>query len=235
MNNLLAGTGVGTIFVDHQLRIQRFTPTVTQLIHLIPTDIGRPVGHITANLAGYDRLVADVKAVLDTLIPKEIEVQTPAGDWYMLGIRPYRTLENVIEGAVITFVDITRIKKAEALQRLAAVVRDASDAITLQDLQGHILAWNPAAERLYGWSESEALALNNRNRIPPEQHAQEMETLRLLSQAAVLEPYHARRLCKDGRIVDICLTATALIDETGEVYAIATTERQIGQPPEEEP
>jgi two-component system, chemotaxis family, CheB/CheR fusion protein len=67
MNNLLAGTGVGTIFVDHQLRIQRFTPTVTQLIHLIPTDIGRPVGHITANLVGYDRLVADVQAVLDNL------------------------------------------------------------------------------------------------------------------------------------------------------------------------
>ena len=235
MNNLLAGTGVGTIFVDHQLHIQRFTPPVTQLIHLIPTDIGRPVGHITANLAGYDRLVADVKSVLDTLVPKEIEVQTPAGDWYMLGIRPYRTLDNVIEGAVITFVDITRVKKAEALQRLAAVVHNANDAITLQDLQGHILAWNPAAERLYGWSESEAMALNNRNRIPPEQHAQEMEKLRQLSQAAVLEPYKARRLCKDGRIVDICLTATALIDETGEVYAIATTERQIGQPSEAEP
>ncbi|MBE2201159.1 MAG: PAS domain-containing protein [Anaerolinea sp.] len=229
MNNLLAGTGVGTIFVDHQLRIQRFTPTVTQIIHLIPTDIGRPVGHITANLAGYDRLTADVQAVLDNLAPKEIEVQTPTGDWYMLGIRPYRTLENVIEGAVITFVDITRIKKAEALQRLAVVVRDASDAITLQDLQDNILAWNPAAERLYGWRETEALALNNRDRIPPDLHAQEIEAIQQLSQAAVLKPYHTRRLCKDGRIVDVYLTATALIDEAGEVYAIATTERQIGQ------
>jgi two-component system, chemotaxis family, CheB/CheR fusion protein len=234
MNNLLAGTGVATIFVDHQLRIQRFTPTVTRLIHLIATDIGRPVGHITANLAGYNRLVADIQTVLDNLTPKEIEVQTPAGDWYMLGIRPYRTLENVIEGAVITFVDITRIKKAEALQRLAVVVRDAHDAITLQDLQGHILAWNPAAERLYGWRETEALALNKRDRIPPELHTQEMEALRQLSQAAVLEPYRTHRLNKEGRIVDIRLTATALIDEAGEVYAIATTERQIGQTPEEE-
>jgi two-component system, chemotaxis family, CheB/CheR fusion protein len=234
MNNLLAGTGVGTIFVDHDLRIQRFTPTVTELIHLIPTDIGRPVGHIAANLVGYDRLAADVQTVLDNLTPKEIEVQTPAGDWYMLGIRPYRTLENVIEGAVITFVEITRIKKAEALQRLAVVVRDATDAITLQDLQGNILAWNPAAERLYGWPEKEALALNNRDRIPPELHAQEMEAIRQLSQAAVLEPYHARRLDKDGRIVDIRLTATALLDKAGEVYAIATTERQIRQTQEED-
>jgi two-component system CheB/CheR fusion protein len=234
MNNLLAGTGVGTIFVDHQLRIQRFTPTVTELIHLIPTDIGRPVGHITANLARYDHLVADVQAVLDNLAPKEIEVQTPTGDWYMLGIRPYRTLENVIEGAVITFVDITRVKKAEELQRLAAVVRDAHDAITLQDLQGRVLAWNPAAEKLYGWSETEALALNGRDRIPQELHAQEMEVIKQLSQAEVLEPYRTRRLTKDGRTVAIWLTATALINEDGVVYAVATTERKINQIPEGE-
>ena len=98
MNNLLAGTGIGTIFVDHQLRIQRFTPAVTQVINLILTDVGRPVGHIVSNLVGYDRLVADVRAVLDTLVPKEVEVQTQAGAWYLLRIRPYRTLENVIEG-----------------------------------------------------------------------------------------------------------------------------------------
>lgn len=234
MNNLLAGTGVGTIFVDHRLLIQRFTPAVTQLIHLIPTDIGRPVGHINSNLAGYDRLVADVQAVLDNLAPKEIEVQTQAGDWYMLGIRPYRTLENVIEGAVITFVDISRVKKAEALQRLAVVVRDAHDAITLQDLQGRMLAWNPAAERMYGWDEAEALAMNGRDRIPQELHAQEMEMIKQLSQAEILEPYRTRRLTKDGRTVTIWLTATALINDSGVVYAVATTERQINQTPEGE-
>ena len=79
MNNLLAGTGIGTIFVDHQLRIQRFTPAVTQVINLILTDVGRPVGHIVSNLVGYDRLVADVQAVLDSLVPKEVEVQTQDG------------------------------------------------------------------------------------------------------------------------------------------------------------
>ena len=97
MNNLLAGTGIGTIFVDYQLRIMRFTPPVTQLINLIPSDVGRPVGHIVSNLLGYDSLVEDVKEVLDNLIPKDIEVQTGEGMWYLLRIRPYRTLENVIE------------------------------------------------------------------------------------------------------------------------------------------
>lgn len=71
MNNLLAGTG--TVFVDLNLRILRFTPAASRIINLIPSDLGRPVGHIASNLLGYDRLVADVKSVLDTLTPQEIE------------------------------------------------------------------------------------------------------------------------------------------------------------------
>ena len=92
MNNLLAGTGVGTIFVDHQLCIQRSTPAVTQVINLIRSDVGRPLEHIAANLQGYDQLILDVQGVLDTLIAKEVEVQTRAGNWNLLRIRPYRTL-----------------------------------------------------------------------------------------------------------------------------------------------
>jgi two-component system, chemotaxis family, CheB/CheR fusion protein len=117
MNNLLAGTGIGTIFVGHSLQILRFTPTSTQIINLIQGDIGRPVGHIVSNLMGYDRLPADTQAVLDTLIPKEIEVQTKAGAWYSMRILPYRTLDNVIEGAVITFVEITALKKLQQTLR----------------------------------------------------------------------------------------------------------------------
>lgn len=105
LNNLLAGTGIGTVFVDHQLRIMRFTPTITRMINLILSDVGRPVGHIVSNLVGYDHLVADTQAVLDTLMPKEVEVQTTAGGHYTMRIQPYRTVENVIEGAVITFTE----------------------------------------------------------------------------------------------------------------------------------
>ncbi len=174
MNNLLAGTGVATVFVDHQLRILRFTPTASQLINLISSDVGRPVAHIVSNLAGYTSLITDTQAVLDTLVPKEVQVQTLQGTWFTLRIRPYRTLDNVIEGAVITFSDISEIKRAEVtleqanrLARLAVVVRDAHDAITVQDLDGRTLAWNPGAERLYGWSEAQALQMNVRQRIPP--------------------------------------------------------------------
>jgi two-component system CheB/CheR fusion protein len=102
------------VFVDHQLRILRFTPAISTIINLIRADVGRPVGHIVANLVDYDALVADTQAVLRTLIPKELEVQTTTGPWYTMRIQPYRTQENVIEGAVITFVDITEKKRIEA-------------------------------------------------------------------------------------------------------------------------
>ncbi|MBI5242761.1 MAG: PAS domain-containing protein [Elusimicrobia bacterium] len=127
MNNLMAGAGIGTIFLDNQLRIQRFTPAVAEVINLIPADVGRPVSHIVSNLAGYDRLVEDVQEMLDTLVPKEVEVRTKAGAWFLLRMRPYRTLENVIEGAVITFADVTQAKTCaggpEGSRRLAPLGR----------------------------------------------------------------------------------------------------------------
>ena len=233
MNNLLAGTGVGTVFVDHQLCIQRFTPAVTQLINLIRSDIGRPLAHIVNNLQGYDRLVLDVQDVLDTLTPKEVEVQTHAGAWHLLRIRPYRTLENVIEGAVITFMEVTEQRRAqtvllehESLRRMAAVMRDASDAITVQALDGRILAWNQTAVRRYGYSESEALSMNIQRLFPANQREAALAVLARLIRAEVLEPYRSERLTKDGKVVAITLIATALLNASGQVYAVFTIERE---------
>jgi len=218
--------------VDHHLCIQRFTPAVTQVINLILTDVGRPVGHIVSNLADYDRLVEDVRTVLESLVPKEVEVRTTSGAWYLLRIRPYRTQENVIEGAVITFTEITEMKAAqaalresEALRFLAAVVRDAHDAVLVQDLEGRILVWNPGAERVYGWSEAEALAMNIRHLVPEGHREKSLTIVKQLARAEVLEPYRLQRIAKDGRMVDVWLTATALVNATGEAYAVVTTER----------
>jgi two-component system, chemotaxis family, CheB/CheR fusion protein len=135
MNNLLAGTGIATVFVDHSLRILRFTPASTRIINLIQSDIGRPVGHIVSNLAGYNTLPEDTQAVLDTLSPKEVEVQTRTGAWYTMRILPYRTLDNVIEGAVITFVDISAAKRAqEALHEAHIRVTEAIVATVREPL-----------------------------------------------------------------------------------------------------
>ena len=234
MTNLLAGTGIGTVFVDQHLNIQRFTLPATQVINLILSDVGRPLGHIVSNLAGYDRLIADVQAVLDTLTPREIEVQTHTGAWFLLGIRPYRTVDNVIKGAVLTFTEITELTKAqkellaaEALRRLTVVVREVDDAIIVQDLEGRIQAWNPAAERLFGWSEAEALTMNSSDLTPESEREEALAIVRRLSRAEVVAPYRTRRLAKDGSIVAVALTATTLVNEAGQVYAISTIERKV--------
>ena len=147
-------------------------------------------------------------------------------------IRPYRTLENVIEGAVITFTEISVMKKAqaalrdsEALRRLAVVVRDARDAILVQDMAGRILAWNPGAERMYGWSEAQALAMNIRDLMPESEREQALEAVRQQCKAGILEPQRQQRIAKDGRTVQVSVIVSPLVNDAGETYAIATTER----------
>ncbi len=113
------------------------------------------------------------------------------------------------------------------MRRLTAVVQDSSDAITLQDIEGNIMAWNPKAEKMYGWSEAEALTMNISSLIPESRKEEELARLKKLSRAEVLEPYHTQRLTRDGRVVEVWLTATSLVNEADEIYAIATTEREI--------
>ena len=118
MNNLLASTEIGTIFLDDKLKIKRFTPSMSKIINLIQNDIGRPVEHLSSNL-NYDSLVVDVKNVLARLTSFTTPVRSHDGIWYQMQIMPYRTGQNVIEGVVITFVDITIEKTlAEELNKI---------------------------------------------------------------------------------------------------------------------
>jgi two-component system, chemotaxis family, CheB/CheR fusion protein len=232
MNNLLAGTGIGTVFVDHGLRILRFTPAASMFINLILSDVGRPVAHIVSNLVGYNSLVEDTQTVLNTLVPKEVDVRTTVGKWFKMNIQPYRTLDNVIEGAVISFVDITEMKRVkEALHkvaelfRLAVVEKNTNVAVIVQDLDGRILTWNPGAVRMYGWSEAEALAMNLRDRVPEGLREEASANIVKLGRAEIQEPYPTQRITKEGRVVEVRITATALANEAGQMIAIATTER----------
>jgi two-component system CheB/CheR fusion protein len=126
MNNLLAGTGIATIFVDLRQNIMRFTPAATQIIHLIPGDVGRPVDHLVTKLRYYDRLTAVVQSVLDTQVHREVEVQTVEGEWYIMRIQPYLTPDNAIEGAVLTFVPISERKQMEDKLRETVSILDAA-------------------------------------------------------------------------------------------------------------
>ncbi len=237
MNNLVVGTGIATIFVDLKLNVLRFTPGLTNIISLIDADIGRPLMHFTSTLSEYNQLEQDLQSMLLSLIPREVEVQTKDGNYFMLRMLPYRTTDNRIEGAVINFINITEhkqaelsLKKANDYLRLATVVRDANDAILLQDLNGNIMAWNNAAQRMYGWSESKALMLNIAKLVPEHLQTIELSRIKQLSQKEILETYQTKRLTKSGSVISVWLTATGLINKAGEVYAIATTERHNKQP-----
>ena len=213
MNNLMAGTGIGTVFVDLQLRIVRFTPAATRIINLIATDIGRPVGNITANLRGYDTLVDDVHEVLDTLIPKELEAQTKSGAWYAMRIQPYRTLDNVIEGGVITFVDISEKKMAQDALRVVEeryrnLMNYSSDAVFIEH-QGVIALVNPACLLLFkARSESELIGKPAYDLVHPEfRERLKAHLARLLDSGDPAKPIMVKILRFDGVSVDIELLA----------------------------
>ena len=114
--NLLNSTEIATIFLDQKLNLRRFTPNATDLFKLIPGDVGRPLSHIVTKL-DYAKLKRNAEEVLQTLVFQEKQVNTPDGRWYRVRIMPYRTQDNVIDGVVITFIDITEIKTLEAKLR----------------------------------------------------------------------------------------------------------------------
>ena len=228
INNLLSSTEIGTIFLDINLCIKRFTPAITRLFNLIQSDIDRPISDITSSIQ-LDDLYSRARNVLDTLVRQEVEVQDKKGNWYSMRIVPYRTVENVIDGVVITFVDIGLIKEMEYLSRLATVVRDSNDAITVQDIDGNILAWNRGAKQMYGWSEDEALQLNIRELVPKDKIKELGEFTKNLKKGEIINSFETQRLCKDGKILNVWLTVTALKQVGGKPVEIATTERDISE------
>jgi two-component system CheB/CheR fusion protein len=112
LQNLIESTGIGTVFLDRELRIRRYTPAVEGLFNFVPGDRGRPLADITHRL-DYPALVDDARGVLASLARKEREVESETGAWYVVRINPYRSPDGGIDGAVLTFVDITAQKRVE--------------------------------------------------------------------------------------------------------------------------
>lgn len=131
MRNLLNSTEIATIFVDNEMRIRRFTPEACRIINLIHTDIGRPLKHVVSNLV-YERLIDDLSDVLRRLVPREAEVTTNEGVWYKMRIVPYRTTDNRIDGAVLTFMGIQEQKAVQERLRSTMEEREAAHALANQ-------------------------------------------------------------------------------------------------------
>ena len=158
MANLLESIDIAAIFLDNDLRIKRFTTQATWVVSLIHTDVGRPMSDIASTLE-YGSLMADAQEVLQTLVAKEMEVQTTQGPWYLMRIRPYRTLRNVINGLVITFVDVTRLKRAELLaQEMRAfaesIIQTVREPLVVLDTDLRVVSANQAFYRVFHESPS---------------------------------------------------------------------------------
>jgi two-component system CheB/CheR fusion protein len=116
MNNLLDSTDVATLFLDRDLNVRRFTPQATKIIKLIPADVGRPITDLASDLR-YPELAGDAREVLRKLASVEKTIGARAGRWFTVRIMPYRTLDDRIDGVVITFANITVAKTLEAKLR----------------------------------------------------------------------------------------------------------------------
>jgi two-component system CheB/CheR fusion protein len=153
MKNLLDSTQVPTLFLDNNLKIKRFTPYATKIISLIQGDIGRPITDIVTNLQ-YDGLARDANEVLKTLVFKEIQVQTKGGSWYLMRIVPYRTTDNIIDGVVVTFSDITDFKRVgermiERAEYAEGIIRTVREPLLVLNSDLKIISANPSFYRTF--------------------------------------------------------------------------------------
>lgn len=164
LQNLMAATDFGTLFLDTTLRIKRFTPRVTDLFNITLSDEGRSITDFTHQL-DYDALAADARQVLDNLVPVEREIRSREGRWFLVRLRPYRTVDDKIDGIVVTFIDVTARRQVEEtlrdrevrLHQLTRLVDLSRAPIFVWEFDGGILEWNRGSEELYGYSREEAL------------------------------------------------------------------------------
>lgn len=157
LQNLMAATDVGVLFLDPNLRIKRFTPRITELFNITAADEGRPITDFSHRLA-YEALVADASKVLQDLALIEHEVRSLSGSWYLMRLRPYRTVDDRIDGVVVTFVDMTRRRQAEdalreseeRLRQMIQLVEMSSEPICIWDFDDGVVEWNRGSEILFG-------------------------------------------------------------------------------------
>ncbi|MFC4454787.1 chemotaxis protein CheB [Deinococcus sonorensis] len=148
LKNLLDSAGIVTVFLDNDLKIKRFTSRISQVINLMPVDIGRPITDISVNLQ-YEFLTRDLTRVLDTLEIVEVQVQTLSGQWYLMRVSPYRTSDNYIDGVVVAFTDITVVRALEQQLRHTAayaerVLNSLHDPLLIFDTHLKVVAANRA-------------------------------------------------------------------------------------------
>jgi two-component system CheB/CheR fusion protein len=228
VENLLRSTNMPTLFLDQQLRLHRYTPATTRLFNLLPGDVGRPISDLSLAMVGTD-LVSDAQGVLEHLQPVTREVRDERGNVYIHRTQPYRTVDNAIEGVVMTFVDITKRKQIERMRdRLAAIVDSSKDAIISIDREGLITTWNAAAERLYGYARAEIIGQPYLKLAPEAEQDKAGEALGRTHRGETVALEGTVRLRKDGSLVTASLALSPIRDAQGEPIETSAIERVLG-------
>ncbi|MEI8094347.1 MAG: chemotaxis protein CheB [Spirochaetales bacterium] len=157
--NLLRNTEIGALYLDHRLCIRKLTPRVTEITRIVAADEGRPLDHLSA-LPGYPQLIEDIHAVSDTLRPLDREIVGVDKKTYLASIRPFRTGFNSIEGILVTFVEITKLKQAQELasqarHRLEDALRMGQMAWWEWDYQTGEVRYDPLKATMIGYTVDE--------------------------------------------------------------------------------
>jgi two-component system CheB/CheR fusion protein len=228
--NLFDSTSVATLFLDGALNIRRFTPAVTEIFNVRAGDEGRPITDFSSVLAG-DPLSRDATTVLRDLKSIEREVDSEDGhSTYLLRMRPYRDLNNVIDGVSITLVDISERKRLDRDRaHLAAIVTSSEDGIVSHDLDGLITSWNAGAEKIYGYTATEAIGMPMSALLADDHTNVWPANLARLRQGEVLANLDVSRMTKDHRQIHVALTISPIRDEHGTIVGASAVARDIAE------
>src|SRR5262245_17106670 len=210
LQNLFQSTQIPTLFLDNNLRIKRFTEAATAVFRLIETDVGRPITDIAPRFEGD--IVADLKEVLHLLSMKERQVSlADRSATYLMRVLPYRRLGNVIDGLVVTFLDVTQLNRAlETQARLGAIVESSQDAIVGRTFEGQILTWNEAAEKMFGYEAEEVLGRPVSLIVPPDSLPQVTDVHARLQLGEAVAPFEGVRVTRDGRRLSVSIAVSPL-------------------------
>jgi two-component system CheB/CheR fusion protein len=220
LTNLLSSVDIPILMLSGDWRIRRFTPQAQKLLNLLPGDVGRPILNLRPNLDVPDmaRLVTEV---VDTVSVREREVQDLEGRWYSMRIRPYRTMDNKIDGAVMTFIDIDAAKRIHLeLQReqtfTAAVLESAAALVMVTDLDGHIARFNLACCRLseYSFAEVEGKLVWDRL-VPPEEIEAAKHTYKELAESRSAREHENHWVDRSGQRHLISWSSTLVTEAQG--------------------
>ncbi|MCG8584933.1 MAG: PAS domain-containing protein, partial [Pirellulales bacterium] len=228
VDNLLRSTDVGTIFLDRDMCIRKFTPKVAHAFQILPQDVGRPLESFSHNIE-HPTLMKDVRGVLTTEQSFEKDVRDRRGNWYLLRILPYRSKDRV-DGVVLTLIDIANLKAAQReLQRMSTVFMEGADPIVIEDLSGTIVGVNEEAIRAYHWSRDELIGSHVSILWPPENEQQARTLRERCKNSEHVRNVESARCDRDGRVHPMLLTLSLINDETGSPVGIATISKDISR------